>query len=47
MSLFADVIKNLYEKGKVDSTKIYEFLTNGKITKEEYLTILGKGKNNE
>lgn len=42
MSLFAEVIKNLYDKGKIDTNKVYEFLTNEKITKEEYLAILGK-----
>lgn len=42
MSLFAEVIKNLYEKNKIDSTKVYDLLVCKKITKEEYLAILGK-----
>lgn len=42
MSIFAKVIKNLYVKESISAEKIYEFLQNGKLTKEEYLEILGK-----
>lgn len=42
MTIFAEVIKNLYIKGNISSNKVYEFFQSGKLTREEYLTILGK-----
>lgn len=42
MTIFAEVIKGLYVKESISAEKIYELLQNGKLTKEEYLAILGK-----
>lgn len=44
MTIFAEVVKGLYTKEKIKSEKVYELLQNKKITREEYLEILGKEK---
>lgn len=47
MLTFVEIIKNLYLKGKIDADKIYEFLEKQKISREEYLKILGEEEANE
>lgn len=42
MTIFAEVIKNLYAKEDITAEKVYNLLQTDKLTKEEYLIILGK-----
>lgn len=42
MTKFALVLKDLYADGDLSSEKLYEFLRDGKITKEDYLEITRK-----
>lgn len=47
MNIFSQSLMRLYQQGEVSAEKIYSLLQNEKITREEYLTILGKEEKDE
>lgn len=47
MNTFSETLMRLYMQGRISSEKVYELLQANKITREEYLTILGKEEINE
>lgn len=42
MNAFTETLMRLYMQGRISSDKVQELLQSKKITKEEYLIILGK-----
>lgn len=47
MNAFSQSLMRLYQQEKISAQKIYTLFQQNKITREEYLQILGKEENNE